>query len=362
MNRLALHRVLGLCLMDPARAQHAVADPSFPWALLIEAANRTYLTPALDAALRGGRIDVPGEVADYLAMIAERNRTRNRRLRSQLRELVGALNRVGIAPLLLKGAAGLFDSPDDYASTRIVTDLDLLVGAGRITDACAVLESLGYRRLEGRAPGAHAAGDFIRDIDVGAVDLHVHLLNEPQLLPVADVLERSVLTESGGLQARCLAPTDRVLHLLLHDLVQDQGLHDGRLNIRHLHEIAILAAAGSPVCWDEIVARLALRRLDPALGSALLAAHALFGMTLPSAVRPSPAARVMAWRALLQLRYPRLERWGEIFGNAHRSLAWYRHADANRRFPRLRRAADYLRVHHIRTAGRVLHVLFARRT
>lgn len=363
MNRLTLHRLLGQCLMDPARVRHAMADPAFPWDRLLAAANQAYLTPALDAALRrDGAAAVPDEVAHYLALIAGRSRLRNQHLRAQLRELVGALNRAGIVPLLLKGAAGLFGDIDRYAANRIVTDLDVLIDAERVPDARAVLLSLGYRPLQGRTVGRHAVGDFIRDSDVGAVDLHVCLLNEPQLLPVAEALERSVLEEVDGLQARRLSATDRVLHLLLHDFVQDQGIHDGRLNLRHLHEIAVLVATEASVRWDEIAVRLAPRKLGPAAEVAVLVARALFGTPLPPVIRPSPVARLLVWRALLQLRYPRLERCGEIFGNAHRSLAWYRHADRKQRFPRLRRAADYLRIHHIRTAGRVLHVLFAHRT
>lgn len=363
MNRLALHRLLGRCLLDRARPPRTMAEPSFPWDRLIEVANQAYLTPALEDALcRERRFDVPADVAGYLAMIAERNRMRNARLRAQLHELVGALNRARIVPVLLKGAAGLFGPIDRYAASRIVTDLDLLIDVERAPDAQAVLLALGYRRIEGRAVGAHAVGDFIRHIDVGAVDLHVCLLNEPRLLPVEEVLGRSVECEVDGLRARRLSPTDRVLHLLLHDLVQDHGIHDGRLNLRHLHEIAVLVAAASPVRWEEIAARLAPHRLGPVVEVALLATFDIFGMPVPPTIRLSPAARLLAWRALLQLRHPQLARCGEIFGNAHRSLAWYRHASSGGRFPRLRRAADYLRAHHIRTAGRVLHVLFAHRT
>lgn len=364
MNGLTLHRLLGCALLQPARARRRLADPSFAWERLIAAANEAYLTPALEDALRGRAVlaAVPAEVASYLAMIAERNRMRNARLRAQLRELVQALNRAGIVPVLLKGAAGLFAGGSRFAASRIVTDLDLLIDEERAADAVTVLAALGYRRLEGRAIGAHAVGDFIRDIDVGAVDLHVSLLNHPRLLPVADVLGRTSLREVDGLHARCLSPTDRVLHLLLHDLVQDQGLHDGKVNLRHLHEIATMIESGAPVDWNAIAAHLSPHRLGTALDVALLVARALFGISLPPDVRPSPVARLLAWRALLQLRYPRLARCGEIFGNAHRSLAWYRHADSRQRFPRLRRAADYLRAHRARTAGRILHVLLTHRT
>jgi hypothetical protein len=360
MNALALHRWLGRCLV--ARTP-VPADPAFPWPALLETANCAYLTPALYAALRGAGVSaVPEDVAEYLSVIAERNDMRNARLRAQLHELVGALNRKGIVPTLLKGAAGLFGGPDAYAASRMVTDLDLLIEAERVDDALSVLSELGYRRLEGRATGRHALGDFIRDIDVGAVDLHVHLLNEPGLLPVEEVAARTVERADGGLRARTLSPADRVLHLLLHDLVQDYGIHDGRLNFRHLHELSVIAAAGEALPWDRVMAHLARHRLGCLAEVGMLAARFFFATPLPAGVKPSLESRLLFWRSLLILRHPRLMRCSEIFGNAHRSLAWYRHSDSHRRLPRLRRAVAYLRAHRTRTAGRVLHVLFSHRT
>jgi hypothetical protein len=365
MNPVALHRLLGRCLiaLSPATATRLM-EPGFPWGRFIEAANRAYLTPALTAALQKAGLlpALPAEVAQYLSMIAERNSMRNERLRAQLHELVGAFNRVGIVPILLKGAAGLFGAPDAYAASRMVTDLDLLIGADEVAEAVAALSALGYRRLEGRAVGAHAVGDFIRDIDVGAIDLHLHLVNEPHLLPIEEAAGRAMILSVGGLQARVLSPSDRVLHLLLHDLVQDHGIHDGRLNFRHLHEIAVLAATGAPLHWDAIIAHLDRHRLRSLADVVLLTVHTFFETPIRPAIKPLPGARLLVARSLLQLRYPQLTRCGEIFGNVHRSLAWYRHSTTARRFPRLRRVVDYLRVHHIRTAGRVLHVLFAHRT
>jgi hypothetical protein len=364
MNPLTAHRLLGRCLVAPTPELAArLRDETFPWDGLIAAANGAYLTPALHAALRDSGLlpALPGEVSHYLAMIAERNEARNVRLRAQLAELVGALNRCGIVPTLLKGAAGIFiDSP--YAASRMVTDLDLLVGADEVSDAVAILAALGYRNLQGHVPGRHAVGDFIRDIDVGAVDLHIQLMNEPHLLPVAEVGARTVECTVDGIRARILSPTDRVLHLLLHDLVQDHGIHDGRLNVRHLHEIAALAGTDAPPHWDRIVGHLARHRLGHLAEVTMIAARVFFGTSVPATIRPTLGARLLVWRSLMRMRHPRLARPSEIFGNVHRSLAWYRHAASGRRLPRLRRAADYLRAHRTRTAGRVLHVLFARRT
>ena len=97
------------------------------WQSVIALANRTLLTPALFSALaHSGEIDrLPDDVREYLGFIHDRNWERNLRLRAQLAEAVAALNRRGIAPLLLKGAVPLFLSPTSRLPARMTSDLDL---------------------------------------------------------------------------------------------------------------------------------------------------------------------------------------------------------------------------------------------
>lgn len=365
MTPLDLHRLLGRCLCQAdSDLADRLARPDLPWDSLLEIANRAFLTPALCVALSDERLSpiVPDGVATYLAELSRLNRLRNQRLKAQLTEIVAVLNDKGIVPVLLKGAAVLFTRSDAYATSRMVTDLDILVPPGQASAALAALAERGYRKISEHAPPPHTLGDFARAQDVGAVDLHIALLNEPTLLPVADMLARAVDCRADGQHVRLLAPTDRVLHLLLHDLVQDQGLHNGRLNIRHLHEFAVLATGNAPIDWAAIRAHLARHRLNTALDLWLLAADAFFAVRMPFHGAPSFAARLLFWRALVQLRHPRVTRWNEVFGNLHRSLSWYRLANRERRLPRIRRAAEYLRIYRVRTASRILHILLDHRS
>jgi Uncharacterised nucleotidyltransferase len=356
MTPLDLHRLLGRCLgaPDPDLAGQ-LARPDFPWDGLLETANRAFLTPALCVALSHESLSssVPEGVATYLAGLSRLNRLRNRRLDAQLAELVAALNGRGIVPLLVKGAAILRAGHDAYAASRMITDLDVLIAPDQASLALAVLAECGYRRIPGRTPPVHTLGDFARAQDVGAVDLH--------MLPIDDMLGRAVDHEANGLRVRLLTPTDRVLHLLLHDLVQDQGLHDGRLNLRHLHEFSLLART-MPVDWPAIRAHLAKYRLQTALDLWRLAAGEFFAAHVPLDRAPSVGARILFWRALARLRNPRLDRLNEILGNLHRSLSWYRLANRHRKLPRIRRAAEYLRMYRARTASRILHVLLDHRS
>ena len=121
------------------------------WPAVIALANHALLTPALFVSLeRSGRIGgLPAEVGGYLRFIHDCNRDRNQRLSAQLAEVVSALNRRGVVPLLLKGAVPLFLASDDRFSGRMTSDLDLAVEAAEEPLALARLAKLGYRQLGG---------------------------------------------------------------------------------------------------------------------------------------------------------------------------------------------------------------------
>jgi hypothetical protein len=353
VTSLALHKLLGRCLMPGATPERLFVS-DFPWPELLAIANRHLLTPALNQALceKAALASIPADVRDYLATLDALNAERNQRLAAQAAEVIAALNRRDIEPLLLKGAAALFEAP---CPARMIGDLDLVVALDEGDAAVAALAALGYRRVS--PPSPHTRGDFARPQDVGAIDLHVALLAEPDLLPRAAV--RSVRQRQGALSFHVLSPTDRALHLILHDLVQDHGYFDGALNLRHLHELA-LAMRADAVAWDNIAAHLAQLRLGAALDIACAAAAFLFAVPNPLPAR-GLLARVLLWRALLRLRYPEGRRAWEILGNTQRSLAWYRLADRGRSLPRLRQAIAYVRRHRARTAERLLHIVFHRR-
>ncbi|HEX6978093.1 MAG TPA: nucleotidyltransferase family protein [Alphaproteobacteria bacterium] len=361
MSSVALYRLLGRCLIAvPGAPPALVIQGGLPWTALIAAANDALVTPALHAPLRRCEA-VPEDVRAYLGELHARNVRRNLRLRQQAAELIAALNRRGITPLLLKGAATLFEDGNPFVNGRMIADLDIVVERDRLGDAVAVLAALGYTRLP-VAVAPHGAGDFVRPGQPGAIDLHVELLTVPQLLALETALTRSLIREADGIRFRVLDPTDRVLHLLLHDLVQDYGYYDGRLNLRHLYDVATLMRRDVAVDWSALRRHLAAFRLEAGIDFWLCAIEMLFGIAPPDRLPFRLRTRLLVRWALLQLRYRPLVRPGQILGNLRRSLAWYRLPERDKGLPRVRRIAAYLRTYRARTVSRVLHILFYRRS
>jgi hypothetical protein len=327
-SRLQALNDLARCLRRAQSTGAAGPSASLEWMLVLEIANEQLLTPALWSALHnsGGAALLPADARDYLAALHRLNGKRNDALRTQAVQLIGALNKTGIAPVLLKGGLALFDGPYADPAARMMRDLDVLVPAGLRENAIAVLQQLGYRLVRRYAPGHHAFGDFARPNDPGSVDLHTELVDPSYVLPAAEVWARVTLKEVGGVRYLSPDATDRVMHNLLHAQIHFLGnFYRGELQLQQVHELVALAHHFGPaVDWRFVEKRMRDHRLMTPLESYLLAAHRLLGLDWPLAAPPSLAARLHYGRCELLVAAQALKWTGVVWGNLRGAFAWHR--------------------------------------
>ena len=247
------------------------------WISVLEIANRGWLGPALYLALeRNGQLArVPGQVSDYLAFLHGRNRERNRRLRAQLIEAVGALNHAGIEPILLKGAIHLYTAPEDDLGARMLSDLDLSVSPSEMDRAKSALLGLDYAY-------ANSTRELGRSCDVGVIELHdrpsprsAHYL-DGKLRPFTSPQARD------GARARIPTATARALHLIVHDMIKEGDYWSLKIDLRHLHDLAELARSEEGIDWKQLGATLCDPPARRALALQALAMQDLFEIAIPS--------------------------------------------------------------------------------
>lgn len=293
---------------DAARFR-ARAETDWPAALAL--ANAHYIAPALHAAL--SRVEdwplLPEDLRGYLALLHGQNRIRNRRLRRQAGALVAAFNRAGIPLMLLKGGIALFRDHHGDPGARMIRDLDLLVPRADAAGALQVLDRLGHRAIMLYPVGHNAIGDFARDGDPAAIDLHVGLIDRPWLLPAVRVWRRAerIRVDEGELLLPCAE--DRLLHNLLHGQIHHTGnFYRGWFELRQLLDFVRLAQQDrDAIDWPALEQRLVQQRLALPLQAWLLAADRLLGFDWPLATPPSAAARLQLRRCALQIRVPVLD-------------------------------------------------------
>jgi hypothetical protein len=282
------------------------------WPAVFGIANRTLLTPALfDALARASRLAVlPEEGRAYLEFLHGRNQERNLRLRAQLIEAVQALNGAGIEPVLLKGAVRLFCDPDHRLGSRMTKDLDIAVEEQEGEAARACLLRIGYRDL--------AVGRGMeRPQDVGALELRHHR-GPPNVVRLPTEHRTPRLVARAGVGARIPSPTSRALHWILHDLIKEGDYWRGRIDLRHLHDLAELARTEEHVDWACLREGMQDRTGRNALDTQLWTLHVLFGAEVPPAIRARRVIRLQHWRRMFTARHPLAGAPLRLAGN----LAW----------------------------------------
>jgi hypothetical protein len=259
------------------------------WYAVIALANHTLVSAGLYAAIqRHGNLGLlDADVRDYLAFIHERNRERNLRLRIQLLEAVEEFNRRDIVPILLKGAIPLFLSDEDAPPDRMTSDLDVAVDPARHDLALNCLRDLGYEPADNfRGMG--------RPWDVGMFELRP--------LPDTGAPEGTATVERNGLRADIPPPIARAEHWIRHDMIKEGDYVRGRLDLRHLLDLARLDEE-EDMPWPTLLDSKRARAGVTAIGTQLYTLHALLGVGMPEDIRQNAWLRLHHRRRMLGVRH-----------------------------------------------------------
>jgi hypothetical protein len=315
-------------LVDLAQAQ----DILFPliWALK----RRSLLLPA---PLAAGGAPAAAHPSAQLTSVYQQHRVRRQRQRVQLLEIITALNRANIEPVLLKGARYLLAPADSWQEARDMRDLDLLVrpeDAGRTVEA---LLSRGYAAAGKQDLLDHHLPEMWRAGEPSAVEIHTEALSRTarKILPTADVWRLATRSSADG-NAYLLLPSEwHLLHGLLHHQISDRGHFRKVLAVKPLWEFAMLAGEISPQGWQDISHRMAAAGKAGVLGSWIAQARELYGLAPASGVVVSPAARAHAAATIANAAAPDWQRHARFtidrlrFGFSIETLAWRYHIDPN---------------------------------
>jgi putative nucleotidyltransferase-like protein len=223
-----------------------VPSASVPWASVIEAADDHLVTAALGWCLRGDD-RVPSDVRACLETLLDLNGRRNRLMLQALEAAVASLNAAAIAPLLLKGAAGLAEDLYPDPGMRIMSDLDLLVREAQVDGAVAALEKAGFGVDTARQPVGpdhhHLPGRVHAEWRVG-LELHTRPARRSldALLDVAQCFRDARPLQWRGYQVLVPGPADWLVHNIAHGQIGDGHYWLGIPRLRQLLDLALLRA------------------------------------------------------------------------------------------------------------------------
>lgn len=284
-------RYLCWCLSRALVSSRACTDlpaGQSEWEGLLHLSGEHLVVPQLRWALReqGLWAALPAEVADYLDAVYTLNLERNRGSEEQLVELVSELNGIGVAPVLLKGAAALVGGLYPTAGERMMSDLDVLVPANRLPQVLQALGAVGYHPIVDageRLPdpvgyqtvGHHYPALLSSDWSC-RVELHVH----PVHLPFANVLPSEEVFADGRQPdwrgGCCALPSEThfLMHNLIHSFLNNTLFRLQRVSLRQLFEFVLASQRyGDSVDWLMLRERFAHHGYGQELGRYLALAQ-----------------------------------------------------------------------------------------
>lgn len=269
-----------------------LGDPGLCNNLCHIAAERDML-PILDERLRHHGLVThaaakPGKsgrsLADFLEEVRAQHAARRAAMRSHLSDAIAALNRIGIEPLLLKGAVSLWRGAPGWRQMR---DLDLLVDAGRVNDAANELSAIGFHsheELRSRDTVQHIA-PFLREGFPGWLELHIATANRRgmEVLPSSELERVSGRDMRDGMAVRLLPAAYDALHGLVHNHFSHRSSSLGTINLKGLYEFSAAVNAANDLDRRSMLERAAGdARLQAAFDFWIAAAARFYRFELPA--------------------------------------------------------------------------------
>lgn len=335
----------GLAVVDALLCPAACADWPLPrWDAAIRQARSSRLLPSLALRLEDEQLPPHAPVQRALATARVGAHATATRMRWELDQLLPALNRVGVRPLLLKGAAYLaHDLPASRG--RLFSDIDLLVPRARLA---AVEDSLRYAGYVGThldaydqryyrqwmhelPPLQHLQRLITLDVHHNILPLTARAKPDPERLFAAAV-------PVAGTPFWTLAPVDMVLHSICHLFYDGEWDHALR-DLWDMHQL-LHHFGRDPAFWQALPGRAQQLDLARPLAYALRVLSALFDSAIPAATQAACAPALPA----------RADRMLALFLAALRPD----NPSCRRRRDDLARFALYLRGHYLRMP---LHLL-----
>jgi Uncharacterised nucleotidyltransferase len=256
--------------LPSAGLRDIVHSRSVDWERVVGYASAQFVLPAFAAALRdlGLTESLDQQLVAFLDAVHAANEERNNELRDELATAVSVLNRIGVEPVLLKGAIRLCDGLYPDHGWRMLRDLDLLVPEAMLTEAIRTFGEAGY------APCA-LHDEVRRKEGACQIDLHIELFSgstQLRLLRAEEISNETCSFALKGGRVRIPSVEHQFVHLIGHSQIRHCGHAIGWISLRDLLEAAALVRWGhETIDWQAVTERFVAAGYQRPLLSLLLA-------------------------------------------------------------------------------------------
>ncbi|HPE70979.1 MAG TPA: nucleotidyltransferase family protein [Candidatus Competibacter sp.] len=331
------HRWLCLCLRSgdehTDELGRVLETGRLNWPGVLYRANQGLVITSLASTLARRQLLslVPAEVRDYLSTLLALNTERNRLLRRHLLHIGERFNRIGVQPLVLKGARDLLSDPlEESQGARLMGDLDLLVPRDSL-DACTeLLIAQGYRPQTGHSwENHHHTAPLLHSTEPVKIELHRHIVYTAwqALLPTDGAWQIARPLTVDGIALHVLPPTSQAIHLLVHAQLGYYALTHQTLQLRQMLDLVVLRHHHEAnIDWSLVGQRFQAVGQTNRMMAYLVAAQRLFDQPLPMGFAISPKVAWQSRQLVLTAQHLAAARWLRRLGRLPRRLltpSWY---------------------------------------
>jgi len=300
---------------DPSRAELLLltfsGSSQCSWDRVLAYAAREKVLPTVGQKLCQLRLcdRLPPDLADFFRGLQELSLSRNRLFIAESAKIARLLNRVGVEPVALKGAAYVLTGVHPEPSSRFMRDLDFLITDSKTDEAIDVLQSNGYSianqnpyRVSHHSPPIRSANGII-------VELHqsLGLGRCPEILPARQVIESSTPMEIEGARVRVPRREHLITHHIMHSQIHDSYSERIWPSLRAMYDLVLLGhycKEDSTAIWAAVMERFRENGSLDLLAAHLSLVEKTFEVKFPCIFPDSRALQLRNFHRTILRRFP----------------------------------------------------------
>ena len=176
-----------------------------------------------------------GSVLSLMSELDEQFRQRRAALANALHEVIEALNRAGVQPLVLKGSMSLISGSPEW---RFQRDIDFAVEPAVADAVLAALRACGFRVREDMEQRPHHLKPMQRDDIPGLLEPHIRLAGDRARAVLPDDVLMGAVRECRwrGVRYKAMSNSGFLLHGLAHHYFQNMGFIYCNVSLKGLLE------------------------------------------------------------------------------------------------------------------------------
>ena len=293
-------------------AEKSLQNKQLDWQEVLLCADRNLVVPALFFSLNRSDLFkyIPKDLAGYLHAVWTLNRRRNRMLRRAMIAVCARLNKLGIRPVLLKGAAALTEDEESGLFDRVMYDLDLFIPAGRSGEAQEFLKTQGYVPFYDNETfwthhHHHEVALQHAEFPV-SIELHKYILPLKKLSDIpGSIQEDSRKIRLDGAEMLLPGPTFRVFYNFVDHSLHDDFFFQNRIDIKRLYEfVQLRLIRDMEIKYREVQSYCRKKGIHTVWLTYCLSARRLFCCPTPYSVSRFSYAAYKEYQTRLSARFP----------------------------------------------------------